>query len=430
MNDEPEEPQAPRPGREGPDDKPYSGLSPEMFRKLQSHLRESVILLDENWELVANLSAPNGLLGWGDPVGNHALAHVHPDDVINFVDVGQGLTATDPGWIGAAKMRLQRADGSYGRYETTMENRLHDPDYRGWVCTTRCVEDVVDTAPEMEAAEVTSSLLEALPQGVIVYGGDKILFSNAAANEVLRAGHQELAVLGLVPFVDEESVRTAGDAVRRLGRAPGTESVTLRALGEEVRQIEIRLTSRPNASAEEDRIHLVIGIVEDVTDELAQQEMLEQRANRDELTRIHNRAWLLDRLHELLRGGSAVAIAYLDLCGFKVVNDTLGHRAGDRVLAAIASGLVAEFGDDAVARVGGDEFIVFLPAGSDPDEFAVTVALSVAAVPEARRHEVTGNVGVAMSTPEDGPWDVIDRADHAMYEQKRADPRHHRHAHS
>lgn len=411
---------------ERPDDQPHSGLTAELFRLLQSGLRESVILLDENWELIANLSAPDGLLGWGDPVGHHALAHIHPDDVINFVDVGQGLSSTDPGWIGVAQMRLQRVDGTYGRYESTMENRLDDPDHPGWLCCTREITEAAEPAPGLASSELASSLLEALPQGVLVFGGDKILFSNDAASDVLGVPPHDLAKVGLAGVVDDDSRRELRDAVLRLARDAGHEVVTLRAAEGSRRRFEVALTSRPSDAP----VLLVIGLVEDVTHEVERQELLERRATRDDLTELHNRAWLLDQLHRRLRSGEVLTIGFLDLCGFKQVNDTLGHRAGDRVLASIAGSLVAAFGDGSVARVGGDEFIVIGPGATDDvtlAAFTSSVAEAVERVPEARRHEVTGSVGVAVSTPDDEPWSLIDRADAAMYENKRADPRHRRH---
>jgi diguanylate cyclase (GGDEF)-like protein len=178
---------------------------------------------------------------------------------------------------------------------------------------------------------------------------------------------------------------------------------------------------------------LVIGLVEDVTHEVSRQEELERRAHRDHLTGLHNRAWLLDELNSVLAPGRGdVAIAYLDLCGFKLVNDTLGHRAGDRVLAAIGAGLAADFGDHAVARVGGDEFVVLAAGALDGAgalaELRDAVAATVRRVPEAQQHEVTGNVGAVGAEPGDGPWSLLERADLAMYEDKRADDRHRRHA--
>jgi diguanylate cyclase (GGDEF)-like protein len=409
------------------------GIDAETLRRLLPFVRESVILLDEHWEVVGNLSAPQGLLGWGDPIGNHALAHIHPDDVINFVDKGQNLVSTDPGWIGAAQVRLQRVDGSYGRYEITMENRLHEPEYQGWVVATRELVDTAVTAPELLGTGFAVPLLEALPHGVLVFAGGKILFSNATASTTLGVAPHDLAVHGVAPVVDEGSERALRDALRRRAREPGREVVLLRER-KGSRRFEVTLTSeRPEEGMTPGRVLLVIGLVEDVTHEVSRQEELERRAHRDHLTGLHNRAWLLDELNSVLAPGRGdVAIAYLDLCGFKLVNDTLGHRAGDRVLAAIGAGLAADFGDHAVARVGGDEFVVLAAGALDGAgalaELRDAVAATVRRVPEAQQHEVTGNVGAVGAEPGDGPWSLLERADLAMYEDKRADDRHRRHA--
>jgi diguanylate cyclase (GGDEF)-like protein len=157
---------------------------------------------------------------------------------------------------------------------------------------------------------------------------------------------------------------------------------------------------------------------------------LRRQAFHDVLTGLPNRALLRERLdlalHRHARDGRPVALVFLDLDGFKSVNDSLGHAAGDALLMAVAARLVgAVRAGDTVARLGGDEFAVLLDDGGDP------VATGARAVEVIERpvvlggHEVTvsASVGVVLLGPE-GPSptaeDLLEHSDSAMYAAKRA----------
>lgn len=235
--------------------------------------------------------------------------------------------------------------------------------------------------------------------------GLKPLFANDRACALLGTDPMAVVSDGLGPLVSTGDRIVLEEALRRRGRAPGRETVGFRRADGDPRRFEVVLTSQRNADVlqggESDAL-LVIALVEDVTHEVEAQEALERRATRDDLTGLRNRAWLLDHLHASLSAGLAVTVTYLDLSGFKAVNDEHGHRAGDRVLVAVAAGLSGEFGDGAVARVGGDEFVVVrseVDAGSP----------SGTAAADAR--------------PGDGPWDLLERADADMYADKRSERR-------
>ena len=116
----------------------------------------------------------------------------------------------------------------------------------------------------------------------------------------------------------------------------------------------------------------LVGMVEDITARHQLQEQLRYQANHDPLTGLGNRALFTERLHAAFAsgGGSRIGLCYLDLDGFKAINDSLGHVVGDQLLVAVASrldGLVSANGR-LVARMGGDEFVVLVENSAGVDE--------------------------------------------------------------
>ncbi len=159
--------------------------------------------------------------------------------------------------------------------------------------------------------------------------------------------------------------------------------------------------------------------------------LLETLALRDQLTGLANRRLLADRMAMALvharRNTSAMAVICLDLDGFKQLNDTLGHGAGDALLRAVAGRLVATLREeDTVARAGGDEFILLLRHISGPD-YAAAVAgkvLEALALPydiEGNAVRITASAGVGIY-PTHGidAETLIRQADRALYDAKRA----------
>ena len=147
----------------------------------------------------------------------------------------------------------------------------------------------------------------------------------------------------------------------------------------------------------------------------------------DSLTGLANRNYVLSTLEERIEQGVQIALFFIDLDGFKEINDTYGHRAGDAALTTVANRLRALDQPGALAgRMGGDEFIILLStAVLNSDElanFGYTVAQSIAQPMEVDGHraQLGASIGLAVHTSNLGADQLISQADGAMYEAKRS----------
>ncbi|WP_051340956.1 diguanylate cyclase domain-containing protein [Azospirillum halopraeferens] len=175
--------------------------------------------------------------------------------------------------------------------------------------------------------------------------------------------------------------------------------------------------------------HYVVQI-NDITARKDTETELARRATHDHLTGLPNRFLLNDRVDQAirtsLRDGTGCAVLFIDLDGFKPVNDTLGHAAGDRVLTVVARRLVDLVrASDTVARLGGDEFAILLPGCAGVQEAAsvadkVLASLALAIRLEDGEVRISASVGIACY-PVDGRdgATLIEAADAAMYRAKR-----------
>lgn len=174
-----------------------------------------------------------------------------------------------------------------------------------------------------------------------------------------------------------------------------------------------------------------LGIAQDITESVQYREQLEHQANHDALTGLPNRNLLRDRLAQGIayaqRHGCVLATVFFDLDNFKLINDTLGHRAGDALLQEMSNRLrncVRE--DDTIARLGGDEFVALL--NDQPSKASVTQAIyrlvkALSQPMNLEQHEITSTCSIGISLyPSDGAdgETLLKHADAAMYRAKAA----------
>jgi diguanylate cyclase (GGDEF)-like protein/PAS domain S-box-containing protein len=206
--------------------------------------------------------------------------------------------------------------------------------------------------------------------------------------------------------------------------------VVLRNYRKDGRAFWAQITISPVRDAE-GRVTHFVGIIVDTTEAMRYREALEHQATHDALTGLPNRNLLTDRLAQAIANAQRhrwiLAVIFLDLNNFKLVNDTLGHRAGDQLLRTVAMrlrGCVRE--GDTIARLGGDEFVLLL--NEQPGKESVTQAVqrivqAIAAPLTLEAHEISSTCSVGISLfPDDGAdgETLLKHADTAMYRAKAA----------
>ena len=265
------------------------------------------------------------------------------------------------------------------------------------------------------------------PDGIICID-DKglVTFWNAAAEQLFGHSAQE-ATGGNIDLIVPAAMRGGhGEGLHRVAaggkpRLIGT-SVKLDAEHRSGRIFPIELS----LSMWHDRGLANFGaIIRDMTERRANEERLHRLAHLDALTGLPNRSQLFSRIAEQITVGEPMTVMLLDLDGFKAVNDTLGHSAGDKVLQQVAGRIVeCVRAGDTVARLGGDEFAVLRPScpggKSLADELGCLLR-SVASSLDVDGHQVTigTSIGVACF-PDHGEQaeDLLSAADLALYQAK------------
>jgi diguanylate cyclase (GGDEF)-like protein/PAS domain S-box-containing protein len=275
-------------------------------------------------------------------------------------------------------------------------------------------------------------LLHALVQNasdliLIVSPDGQIREATGAVQETLGLSHQDCANRPLIELIHpHDCVLLNGLMTGALAAGPGaTERVGWRMRHEEGRWVDVEVVAT-NLTDEQPVQGLLLSC-RDISASKAFEEQLRHRAFHDPLTQLPNRALLLDRIEQAMaRDRRTIALLFVDLDDFKVVNDTLGHAAGDALLIAVAARLRGCLRSaDTAARLGGDEFALLLEEVVDPAEGERVAArvLDTMRRPFSLHGEpVHVNVSVGLVAAEARSMSVdelLRRADFAMYAAKR-----------
>ena len=279
--------------------------------------------------------------------------------------------------------------------------------------------------------ETVRTTLSSIADAVITTDENgRLTFMNRAAEELCGSSAHEVTgrpVEEVFRFKRERDVDTDSAAFEIPAAPNGALSTVLMTEGME---IPIDQSVAPIRDAE-GRFRGRVLVFRNATERWKYEREIKRLAFRDPLTGLPNRASLWDRLGlevaHARREGVLLALLFLDLDGFKEINDTLGHKAGDEVLCAAARLLRDSLREgDTVARLGGDEFTVLLPALAHADDAALVARKILAIcekpllVPSAKSElRVRPSIGIAIfPTDAEDADTLLQRADEAMYRTK------------
>ena len=253
---------------------------------------------------------------------------------------------------------------------------------------------------------------------------------NAAGCELIGYDEHELVGRQFTFVTHADSVPVAVDAFEGVAngeRQTATARVALVHKDGGVLEAEITATAVRDDKGE---VQYFVAVAQDLILRAADDQRYRHLAVHDALTELPNRAFFLERLDQAIRRaereGSRLAVFFIDLDGFKAVNDRFGHQAGDELLFTLAGRLdrVVRPGDT-VSRYGGDEFTILcedLPTPESAAEIAdrVLATLGRPVRVSAGEAQVSASVGVTLALPGDTPSGLLAAADRAMYAAKGA----------
>lgn len=381
---------------------------------------------------------PDGRLTYVSPSAGQVLGHepatlldvlgadiAHPEDLAAIGEHRQRL-ARGAGARERFTVRIRDADRAWRWFAATVTNCLEDVDITGMVVNLREVSSEMEADRALRESETRyRTILETAQEGIVtVSPTGAVLFANERIAEILGLEPAQVYALGSDALRQVLGADPAARTGPEVGAGPRVHDHAYRHPDGRPRMLHVSvgaLTATDGGSLG------TLAMVSDVTEQREAEAALRRQALHDPLTGLPNRLLFVDRLGAAARRlqrrkGRGVAVLFLDLDHFKLVNDTHGHETGDQLLVEVAARVSDSVrSSDTVARLGGDEFAVICEEAD-----AETVATVAARVQESLKQpirigadalHVGVSIGVALSPPHD-VTDLLRFADTAMYRAK------------
>jgi diguanylate cyclase (GGDEF)-like protein/PAS domain S-box-containing protein len=338
---------------------------------------------------------------------------------------------------GITELDVAQSDGSARAVEMKVTETMWETG-PAYVVALKDVSERRHAARELdESEERFRAIFDESPIGLAVLASDfRFLRVNRALARMLGYEPEELVTLSAADVTRPEDVEADAERARQLlsGEAAGhdLEKWLVTKTGE-IRRCHVSSAVIAESSGTRSR---VICTVEDITERAQSHARVAHLALHDELTGLANRALVMDRLHlfqeRAERNGTFVGLLFLDLDGFKAVNDSLGHETGDALLVEVARRLESVLRtSDTAARLGGDEFLICcddLGADETGAQAAVLhvverIAAVLAQPMDGSLPRTTASIGVALVRgTRQSPDITLRNADQAMYRAKQQGP--------
>lgn len=395
-------------------------------------VRDAVIVVDRDFVIRYANRAVGNQFGRtpAELLGTNGVDLIHPDDIEIALEAMARLASDRE--VYRIWLRVLHASGRYCPVEIMGNDLCDHPLVGGFVLSLRSDERDLELQVELDKErKFLSAILDQLHDGILATDrlGEPTLVNQAARamhGLPLAAPARELTVDAL--FVLDElgnAMDVQHHPLARVGRGERISGESMSMLSEgHLRYVKV--SGQPVMTSGGEQLGSVVSY-HDVTEALQAERELRERALHDQLTGLPNRRQLHDRLVQLAtdHDGEFVAACFIDLDGFKLINDTFGHRTGDSVIRVAARRLSAVLGNQHfLARLGGDEFIAILGGVASREE-AVKVAESIrdairpAFIVNETSVALTTSIGLALAATDDVDEDALLRnADVALYAAK------------
>ncbi|MCS7226596.1 MAG: EAL domain-containing protein [Gloeomargarita sp. SKYB31] len=398
----------------------YLGLAlhrGELYEQLQQQETRYRQIVEQQTELICR-HTPQGQITFVNP----AFCTYVGQTAVEIAQQPATTFALVPG-----EQRLRRADGSWGWVQWQVQPITND---RGETVEFQWVgRDVTAAHQAQEQLKLMESVVVCANDGIVITRQGRVIYANPTFLAMTGYTLAEIQAHGLGELCGPGTDLTQWEYIQNSVKQRASVRVELVQYAKDQRDFWVELTVLSLAGPEKDEW---VWVYRDITDQKQIEARLLYEATHDALTGLPNRTFLMDRLHQAHRrcqpaAGQYYAVLFTDLDRFKLVNDSLGHTAGDEMLQEVARRLQRHLRpSDMLARIGGDEFVVLLEPVSGVAE-AVAIAEQLLRVLQApfllQGQEVvlSSSIGICLNdNPDCSPADILRNADIAMYQVKLA----------